>query len=364
MLSRTLSLIILLSVVNGDANVHEEEKKSQFIMTDYSVAKAHGTANAEKWGNKNRFASTERYRKQHDNANVRKFNEKIQLASSENFEKRACSIDPKGPKLVILLSFGNSGSNEIWNLMGTFTGRNQHDNGFKRVERTLRLSPTNVIEEIDTEGAFSGGKEWLLNYMCKRQKANPYAYFVGFKWKPKKYSQKEKDVLEAIKLTNLPIKVVRLHRNVLDQLLSQNKIDIVKRLGLGVRCKKGIEPCAVVRKELGMKMHIQTSNLIPKLDKQIKMEFLFDRDLKKMEIPHTHVEFHKLLNEDDMQEWMQVLDFLGKPMLVTAGDRNKSMKLESISFSTNNLEKSISNYQEVRDTLRDSNLDFLLWYYD
>merc|ERR1711933_27702 len=102
-------------------------------------------------------------------------------------------------------------------------------------------------------------------------------------------------------------------------------------------------------------MHIQTSDFITILDHRMKTELFFDSGLKELKIPHIDVEFHKLFNDDDMQQWMKILEFLGKPKLVTAEDRNKSMNLESISFSTNDLEKSISNFEEVRDTVKGSN---------
>jgi len=322
-----LSFVIVLSVVNGNVSNSEKKKKNQLLRSN---------------------------NKQHGNEHAGNLKVNSQLASSENVENRACSIDPKGPKLVILLSFGHSGSNEIWNIMGKFTGGNNYDFGFEK-----ELSPTNVIEEIDAEGVFSGGKEWLLNYMCERQKAKRNAYFVGFKWKPKKYSQKEEDILKAIKSTNAPIKVIRLHRNGLDQLVSEEKTAILSRLGIQFRCRRGSDNCALLHKEVGTKIHVHTGSLIARLNERINKENLFDDALKQMNIPHVDVHFYNLLRHTDMGEWMQILEFLGKHKQVTVDDRDDSMKLASL--SVNDLEKSISNYEFVKYILEGSQYHHLLY---
>jgi len=293
--------------------------------------------------------------KQHGNADIGKLKVKSPLASSEHVKEQACTIDPKGPKLVILLSFGHSGQNEVWNIMGRFTGE-KGMKGFEEDISGFRIIPSEFVEKVDEH---IEAKRWLTNYMCQAQKASPDSYFVGFKWEPRYFSHKSHNVLRAIKSMDVPIRVVRLHRNYLEQIISEERSSIISRLGLlEARCKRSNVACAYLRKEIGTKMHLHTSSLIARLDDRKNEEKSFDDALKQMNIRHLHVHFHKLLHQNDMAEWRRILGFLGKPKKVTAKDRVHSMKLANV--SVNNIETEISNFEFVKLTLKASKFDYLL----
>merc|ERR1712176_54896 len=356
--------------------VSDKKEKNQLVGSNN---KQHGTGNAGDLKVKSQLASnvsiSEKNEKnqlvrsnikQDGTGNAGKLKAENQLPLTKNVEKEACTIDPNGPKLVILLSFGHSGQNEVWNIMGKFTG----ENGMKGFEEpgpdepSFRVHPKDIIEQVAEKVApYGEPKRWLMNYLCEQQKASPDAYFVGFKWKPRNYSTTAHKVLEAITSMDVPVKVIRLHRNYLDQIVSEEKAAIIKRLGLlEPRCQKvygDFNPCQFLRKELGTKMHVHTNNLIARLHQRTTEEKRFENALQELNIPHMHAHFHKLLDQNDMGEWMRILEFLGMPKQVTVEERDDSMKLASLSI--NNLDKSISNMEFVRDTLKGSKYDYFIY---
>jgi len=343
-----LSFVIVLSVVNGNVSIREKKEKNQFVGLVKSSKKSKVLVPKSSKSTKNA--------NQHGKADIGKLKVKSSLASSENVKEQACTIDPKGPKLVILLSFGHSGQNEVWNIMGKFTGE-KGMKGFGEETTAYRIIPTEFVEKVEDEHIEA--KRWLTNYMCHAQKASPDSYFVGFKWEPRYFSHKAHNVLKAIKSMDVPIKVVRLHRNYLEQIISEERSSILTRLGLlDVRCSVNNEACAYLRKEIGTKMHLHTSSLIARLDDRLNEEKSFDDSLKKMNIRHLHVHFHNLLHQTNMAEWRRILGFLGKPKKVTAEDRVKSMILANV--SVNNIETEISNFEFVKLTLKASKFEHLL----
>mmetsp|Transcript_106536 Transcript_106536/g.308326 ORF Transcript_106536/g.308326 Transcript_106536/m.308326 type:complete len:395 (-) Transcript_106536:92-1276(-) len=270
----------------------------------------------------------------------------------EEPELKSC-LDPDGPKPVILMSLGRSGSTAIWQIMGNLTGE---ETDSKEYTGGTRGSSFAFFEGKE-------GYEWMTEYLCEEQKKYPDAGIVGFKWKPYE-SMESEAAMEALRnMAKLGVKVVRNKRNELDVILSWRKHDAMdKALGdkKTAHCVLGAWRCLQMHFSFAKDTKLGIKGLLRKLQELREREQKTDKLLYQLGVPVASVSYDKLFASYDATEWMRIFRFLGVGPVngLTMEHVREAMIL--LPTYIRDHRQSIKNFDAVEKALRGTEFERLL----
>jgi len=256
------------------------------------------------------------------------------LTQRSVLRKGCSSLDSDGPKPVIFLSTDSAESEVIWKVVGDYTGEGKGSNLHEFMEAG---SPgMDLFHQI--EG--SDGAHRLLDFMCEKQKEEPESRFVGFDWKPLPNTFSSQTSINGLKLlansSSSPVKVIRIRRNPLDAVISQQMA------------------------KLDSKISLSTDFLVTGLATFTKDEDSYDKVLEDMNIPHIHVSYEKLFQTYSASEWQRILHFLDIEKRVTFKKVGRIADQVIERSQNRNHRKILKNYDEVKHALTGTGFEGLL----
>ena len=282
----------------------------------------------------------------------------LTMESSASSTNESSCLDPNGPKPIILISLGRSGSTPTWEVMGGLSG--------------LR---TKSVEYTGKNGAESGkffksksGYTWMTNLLCKYQTKYPTAGIVGFKWKPSEAIYTPPAIEGLKKIAALGIKVVRNRRNLLDVIISRTKHGILTEskhlLHRRAHCPIGDMNCLGLHQNATTNLIFDPKELLMKLRALNDKENRVDQHLIELDVPHVNVMYDELYYPESTcstEEWMKVFQFIGvgPTSNLTMTDVQGAMNW-SATTSSRNHRKTIGNYDEIAKILKDTEFENLL----
>jgi len=256
------------------------------------------------------------------------------LTQRSVLRKGCSSLDSDGPKPVIFLSMDSSESEVIWKVIGDYTGEGKGSN----LHEFTKAGSSGMDLFNQVEG--SDGAHWLLDFMCEKQKEEPESRFVGLDWKPLPHSFFSETSINGLKLlvnsSNPPVKVIRIRRNPLDVVISQQ------------------------RAKLDSKIMLATDFLVTGLATFTKDEDSYDKVLEDMNIPHIHVSYEKLFQTYHAAEWQRILHFLDIEKRVTFKKVGRIADQVIERSQDRNHREILTNYDEVKHALSGTGFEGLL----
>ena len=272
------------------------------------------------------------------------------------------------PIPIILMSLGRSGSSITWDtlskLLGTTTKAHEITGG--NHDKTKYFF--NHIED----------ESWPVHKLCVIQRKNIEQFdgpvISGFQWKPFRFSLDHpmgKAGLQAIANHTAPeIKVIFLSRNPLDKLISNLKHK-------GYENSKELLPHCAVGDEECIKSHQAHSKVtISPIGQELVHRMTAGLENKRYceEVLNSYgIQFHSVTyddlysnEQDDVKPWVKIFEFLGRgPEKVENYRKDLTMKDIRDTFavaktSSSRHEDLIENYEEVKKTLEDAGMGYLL----
>lgn len=311
-----------------------------------------------------------------------------------------CKFRKNHPQPVIIMSLGRSGSSITWDTMSALTGKR---NIAAEITGGNPQSSKLFFDNLETDEAFRPFTNWTIQYLCHVQREGRRSDIVdagiaGFQWKPFASSWDSTYAIEGLKSIaqtqkhididdddsenenkHWPtVKVVYLMRNPLDRKVSNLRHSNSKHVnatGKQDGDKKIISPHCPVGDTKCIEMHSKfDSNIVfptgPELIRWLRsarnQDQRIHQSLDKLHIPFVEVTYSKLYgnhiysDQDSAKEWMKLFRHLGVgPM--------KDLKMDDVraAFSMASTHKksrneTISNFEEVRDTLIGTDFEYLL----
>lgn len=331
------------------------------------------------------------------------------ISISENVEKSStlstskwtapCKFRKNHPQPVIIMALGRSGSSITWDTMSALTGKRNIAYEFTGGNpQSSKL----FFDNFETNEAFRPFTNWTIQHLCHVQREGQRSDIVdagiaGFQWKPFASSWDSTYAIEGLKAIaqtqkhintdddnfenenqHWPtVKVVYLMRNPLDRKVSNlrhsnsKNVNAIGRQGdkkiLPPHCPVGDTKCIEMHSNFDSNIVFPTgSELIRWLRNDRKQNQRIHQSLDKLHIPFVEVTYSKLYgnhiysDQDSAEEWMKLFRHLGVgPM--------KDLKMEDVrgAFSMASTHKksrneTISNFEEVRDTLIGTDFEYLL----
>lgn len=271
------------------------------------------------------------------------------------------------PVPVLLLSQGRSGSSVTWDTISTMLGsttKAYEITGGNRTKSAL------FFDSIENE-------YWPINKLCQTQKYNMHNFdnpvISGFQWKPFRVSLNHpmgKAALDVIaNYEEPPIKVLYLMRNPLDRVISNLKHKGYQHnKEVPAHCAIDDQECINRHKSHSRGTVLPTGRpLINSIKGNIQIHETLVQMLSKHGVKHLSVSYEKLYNDErDVSEWIRIFDYLGRePKDVKDYRNNLTMNHVEDAFamaptSSKSHEDTIANYKEVKETLVDAGMDYLL----
>jgi len=265
-------------------------------------------------------------------------------------------LDPEGPKPVILMSLGRSGSASTWQVLGALTGRET-----KSVEYT-GSSREESIRFFTKRVAPNDGGGWIMKYMCRVQRENPGAGIVGFKWKPNR-SIGLPAAMEGLKLlgrlSDPSIVLVRSRRNLLDVIISRYKHKRSTER-IPAHCQRGDKGCLALQLRAGKGVELPTHKLLGLLETLTREEDEVDEQLEAFGVPHVRVSFEELYYGQDASEWARIVSALGIPPIRELTKESLESIQKHASTSHPSHKRTIRNFEEVANLLDGTKFAHLL----
>ncbi len=273
------------------------------------------------------------------------------------------------PVPVILMSLGRSGSSVTWNTLSTMLGSTTTAYEITGGNRTKAMNFFNSLGPDTTA-------DWAIEKLCFIQKWNLGRYddpgITGFQWKPYLNTlthELGRGALERIaEYKDPPIKILYLTRNPLDRLLSNERHrGHVRSATVPAHCSAGDEECVKRHQEHSKGLILPTGNeLVTSIRNAMNIDTIAADTLSTLGVPHLTVSYEKLYHSKNAKEWIRIFDFLGRsPKHLKIYKTNLKMEHVEKAFamaptSIKRHEDSISNFQEVKDTLVDAGYGYLL----
>lgn len=260
-------------------------------------------------------------------------------------------LDPLGPKPVIFISRGRSGSSAIWETIGNLTGY---------VTRSHELTGSDPDESRKFFRSVDNNGDWMLQDLSRKQLLYPNAGIVGFQWKP--FDMCTETALAALRIVasseRPKISVILSRRNPLDILISQAK----HTSKLPAHCRKGDAKCSDKHQ---MKIAFPVENLLGKLrllkegdDKVVDL-------LEDFGVSFVQVTYEKLFTPEvkgDISEWKRILSFLGMEL---PESKFATIQTATSIAPTHMLNESrsdrLTNFDEVYDVLKGTEFEKMLF---
>jgi len=266
------------------------------------------------------------------------------------------------PIPVILVSKGRSASSSTWQVMSRLTGHCFACQEYTGMNSTLQQEFFSRIKPGENGN-------WILGYLCSQQIAyRNKGGIISFKWKPfnRAYNDVSLDGLDGLRMiahhASPQIKVISSSRNHLDVIVSQKKHWLMKHQdgGAYAHCSSDNTTCLEAHKKFGSGIYIPLDTLLNKLRYLSTLENIFDKNLKKLNVPHIKVSYEKLYHGDDAEEWMRIFRFLGRGPGSNLSRNIVDKAMEHVGTSNPLHNVSMSNYEKVRDILRGTEFESLL----
>jgi len=282
-------------------------------------------------------------------------------------EARGCDqLIRDGPRPVVLISMGRSGSSAIWKTMAVLTG---HGSQPKELPGETQTETAEFFESLAVQGDFSG--RWMFKFFYKNQKKRIYCDqsegIVGFKWKPYPsfFSESAQKSLGAIAKSCPQIKVVRSRRNALDVYLSQEKHSNDSIEKIPAHCRPDDFKCIEKHYARATGMNVSVPKLLSRLKDFVRLEDQVDENLDALGILHVNVSYELLFSDDEnvvIDEWDRVFKFL--EIGPTKGNGLSAELIRNAPgmavTSTHSHKDMIANYEEVRSALSNTPFETLL----
>jgi len=268
-------------------------------------------------------------------------------------------LDPEGPKLIILMSLGRSGSGSTWQLIGALTGEETPSEEWTGSNSNKSMDFFEyVAENYGTDG------EVFVEKFCRLQREYPNAGVVGFKWKPFGSSFRHPASIGALKRisqqakVNPPIQIIHMTRNPLDVLISQHKHNTAKASHEKLRAHCHEQECQ--KAHLEKKWTLPTQHLIHPLERMKNDTQMVDNTLNSIGVPFIEVTYERLYNTDDPKEWRRIFEFLGVGPSKNLSRQDVDQASAHLSTSHNSHKDTLENYENVRDLLTGTEFEELL----
>ena len=272
----------------------------------------------------------------------------------------------EGPIPVILMSLGRSGSSITWDTMSALTG---HRNKAYEYTGNTASKSDRFFNALETNEAV--GYDWAIKKLCiiqhRPKNISTNTGIIGFQWKPyinsfnRAYARE--GLREIAKHRHPAIRIVYLTRNHLDRRISNLRHDHSKQgsHAIAAHCAVGDQAC--------IKEHSQfEANITFPIGKDLlswlRGSHANDRRVRKrlqdLNVDHIHISYEKLFTSGNADEWMRVFSFLG-----VGPSENLTMEEVRSSFSmasthSKSRNETISNYEDVRNTLVGTEFEYLL----
>jgi hypothetical protein len=273
-------------------------------------------------------------------------------------------LNPKGPTPVILFTLGRSGSHTTWQVMTSLTGLETEPHEYTG-------SGSQGAEGFIAKKMTS--KDWIVKYMCYKQEkyAEEPNGIVGFNWKPYDIFFDGGDSAPAIPglktiaelaQSQMPIRVIRSRRNLLDVYRSKRKH--IENSQLPSHCYSGsVQSCVELHAQASKSLALNATALYSKLYEMTRKEDYLDELLARLQVPTVHVSYDKLYYPDTpiegSSEWNKIFQFLGKRSDWTWEEITGTMDLVP-STKTRSHRESIQNFDEVQAVLNGTEFSTLL----
>ncbi len=275
------------------------------------------------------------------------------------------------PIPVILISLGRSGSSVTWDTMSTMLGSTT-----KAFEITggNRTKAVNFFKNLTETGA---GADWPIQKACIIQHWNmkrfDHPVITGFQWKPYRVTLSHEMGIAGLQaianFTDPPIKVIFLQRNPIDRLISN-----IRHRGfqhteeVPAHCAIDDEACIQRHKEHSKGTTLPTGkSLVASMKQGMNADKLCNETLTENGINFISIKYDKLYNDnEDISEWIRIFDYLGRsPKNVKDYKHNLKMQHVVDAFamaptSSKSHNETIANYEEVKETLVEADLGYLL----
>jgi len=278
---------------------------------------------------------------------------------------KSCQILPpdKGPIPVILMSLGRSGSSVTWDTIARFTG---DANVAYEVTGGNRTKSMRFFNNINP----NLGSYWPIERLCQIQERvisqTTHSGIAGFQWKPfsgvfeHKYSIGA--LKEIAKHRNPHILVIFLTRNPIDRLISnQRHKGHIRTKEVPHHCKVGDVECLQKHKNHSKDIIIPTGDeLISHIGGALFHDNYVKETLANIGVKHLKVSYDALYNLDTAAEWMKIFRFLKRGPTENLTMNMVREKFSMLSTSSKTHEDTISNYEEVKNTLKGTHYYHLL----
>lgn len=288
------------------------------------------------------------------------------LHQSDNSSSKLCNLEGPGPLPVILMTYGRSGSAVTWQAMSALAGGDVIN-----AQEYTGMGPQDRInffaKHID--------ETWAEELFCNERRKHPGAGIIGTKWKP--------GTLEL--LTQPPgalgalvwmrehadtTRLVRTIRNPLDVQISTHKHKLAKQSPTQNRLRAHCDMANNERKEAcvrdhlktGTGMELKTDGLVEELQSLLEMEQGIDRFLKALQVPFVSVTYEDLYYPQDglATTWMQIFGFLGIGPSTNLTMQQVENAITMMPTHGAHHNETLSNYEEVKQTLEDGGLEAML----
>lgn len=211
------------------------------------------------------------------------------------------------------------------------------------------------------------GYDWAVNVLCRIQHHEVGAEVFGFKWKPHLWEH-EYNVnawKEISKARDPTIKVVLLHRNPLDKVMSNlrhQKSMQNGQTGISPHCAAGDMKCVNIHSSFEKNLTLPTGS---KLINIIKDDFARHQKMEQrfidFDINYIKVSYEALYDSCDASEWIKLFKFLGKGK--TKGLLKRDIEKVAGLEKTHKIKKAdvIANFGAVEETLKGSSFEYILY---
>ncbi len=249
-------------------------------------------------------------------------------------------------KVVIVVSFGRSGSTWLCQMISGFDKKNGgvirkelFGSNLKQVQ-----SLVNPVEEME-------------KYLIEERKEHPTG-FIGFKWKPLKFDSDKYIVVRKL-IAERRYKVVMMHRNVLDEYLSGHKHSQANE-SLPAHCRAGEESC--IQKHKSVRLDINVKNLLSSMNEQTEAVSSVRQSLRASGVHYLEVSYDELawgVMDHRLKILQKIMDYLYPDSKLLA---TESIFEDSRLVSTQERNHSvlIRNYAEVQEALKETAFEKLL----
>jgi len=304
----------------------------------------------------------------------------------------SCTLLPeeKAPTPIILMALGRSGSSVTWDTMSALTG--ERNVAHEVTGGNLNSSLAFFEHELQDNPLAYGN--WTLQRLCHVQQHRPdisnKAGIAGFQWKPYMTTFHHAYAISGLKAITEHnrsgkkplVKVVYLHRNALDRQISNirhrnskmhesvrhdnNTVGSRTITKLSAHCAVGDDECVRKHSKIDPNIILPTGEeLLKKLRNEQRHEYAVLSQLKNYDVPFHAAAYKGLYNTDisddaSAEEWMRIFRFIGKGPTDLLKMKHIRDTFSMASTHSKSRNETISNFDDVRDTLVGTEFEHLL----